>query len=120
MPKAHVKREGHVKRELEYHKWTKEEDAVLVEAKNSGLSWVEVSAVVTGHDAVSCKNRWQYLQLKTGAWTEEEEAALLGGLRECEARKREYWKAVAAFVPGRSWQQAEKKAAELVGAAKKK
>ncbi|RUS12627.1 hypothetical protein BC937DRAFT_87384 [Endogone sp. FLAS-F59071] len=92
--------------------WSPEEDAALLEARASGTSFKDIAAQLSGHDDVACKNRWHALQRKVGEWSEEEEAALEDGLRECEARRRDYWRAVAAFVPGRSWQQVERKAEE--------
>lgn len=92
--------------------WSPEEDAALLEARASGASFKDIAARLSSHDSVACKNRWHALQKKSGEWTEEEKAALEDGLRECEIRRRDYWKAVAAFVPGRSWQQVERKAEE--------
>lgn len=94
------------------HSWSPAEDAILIGAKRSGISWQEIVTRLPGRDVKSCRNRWDNMQKKGGVWTAEEDMALERAIKECEANLREYWKAVASKLEGRTWQQAQKRAQE--------
>jgi hypothetical protein len=83
--------------------FTPEEDAILkreVEALGE-QRWSEVCGKVPGRTARQCRERWcDYIgppRLR-GAWAPEEDAVL----REKQEELGHHWKAISAFLPGRT------------------
>ncbi|RUP33410.1 hypothetical protein BC936DRAFT_138557 [Jimgerdemannia flammicorona] len=100
--------------------WTPEEDAILTRERGAGKMFKEIAELLPRHDYVACKNHYfNSIQKKSGEWSTEEEATLATALAECETLRRDYWKAVAKFLPGRTWQVVEKKADEQMAKEKR-
>ncbi|KAK4691855.1 hypothetical protein P7C70_g9253, partial [Phenoliferia sp. Uapishka_3] len=45
-----------------FYEWDAAEDAELTRLKHSGKEWSEMSMILPGRDAKSCKSRWLYLE----------------------------------------------------------
>ncbi|KAK8822639.1 myb-like DNA-binding protein [Blastocystis sp. ATCC 50177/Nand II] len=83
-------------------RWTKEEDALLVEAvKQFGNNWVEIAKHVPGCNNAQCMQRYEKVLrpgIKKGPWAPEENRLLL----ELVGQLGDNWKEIALRIPGRS------------------
>jgi hypothetical protein len=88
-------------------KWTAEEDAELIAVvkKRGNTDWVAVAAGMSGQTNVQCRKRWMNnlgnTDRTTGKWTAQEDAKLT----EAVDKHGQDWRAVAALVPGRMYEQ---------------
>jgi hypothetical protein len=90
-------------------KWTKEEDAKLVDATktHNGEDWAAISALVPGRTKQQCRHRWHDALVSTsdettarlGKWTKEEDSTLRDAVEKHNGKD---WAAISAFVPGRT------------------
>jgi hypothetical protein len=81
--------------------FTVEEDAKVLELVRKGKSWQEIASALTKRKARQVHERYiNYLSpdLKTGAWTEEEDAQLVRLVKELGP----LWSKIAERLPGRS------------------
>ena len=96
--------------------WSQAEDVAILElTKAAGMSWEAVAARLEGRTADAVRQRWHRLQkqLKVSgthmergipsarsrtAWSDEEDAILLEGIRQYGYK----WRAIVARLPGRT------------------
>jgi hypothetical protein len=93
-------------------RWTANEDKRLKNAvpAQGVKNWKEIASLVPGRTKEQCHNRWHTklnfsidaTTARTGKWTIDEDKKLKDGVREHGGKN---WKAIAAFVPGRTPKQ---------------
>jgi hypothetical protein len=89
-----------------------DEDTTLKDAipMDGAKNWEKIATLVPGRTHIQCQNIWHYTLVPNndlttalaGKWTEDEDKKLKDGVREHGGKN---WKAIAAFVPGRTPKQ---------------
>jgi hypothetical protein len=103
-------------------KWTADEDKKLRDAvrEHGGKNWKAITALVPGRTQRQCRTRWydtlgpkiDPTMALAGKWTADEDKKLKDGVREHGGKN---WKAIAAFVPGRTRDQCRKRWQDTLG-----
>jgi hypothetical protein len=93
-------------------KWTADEDEKLKDwvREYGEKNWKELTALVPGRTKNQCCSRWHSALVsdsnpttaRASKWAADEDKKLRDGVR---AHGGKNWKAIAAFVPGRTWEQ---------------
>jgi myb proto-oncogene protein len=85
-------------------RWTREEDAKLMDAVTKfGYNWIRIATLIPGRTNINCRQRWTKnlnptKEHPTGKWTAVDDARLIVAVKEHGGSN---WAAVALLVPGR-------------------
>ena len=104
--------------------WTPEEDYLLEQGYNQGLSWAMISATYLPHRSRGCCwGRYKTLQSKAmeqREWTNAEDRLLILAIRKNSRLFKTAWKAVAEEIGCRSWKECELRSAKVTKSIRKK
>ncbi|KAG2223956.1 hypothetical protein INT45_013413 [Circinella minor] len=104
--------------------WTLEEDYLLEQGYNQGLSWAMISATYLPHRSRGCCwGRYKTLQSKAieqREWTNAEDKLLILAIRKNSRLFKKAWKTVAEEVGGRSWKECELRSTKIANPIHKK
>ncbi|KAK8826911.1 hypothetical protein WA577_007414, partial [Blastocystis sp. JDR] len=97
-------------------RWTKEEDALLLEAVKQvpDHNWVEIAKHVPGRNNAQCMQRYEKVLrpgIKKGPWEPEEDRLLL----ELVGQLGDNWKEIALRIPGRSGAKCRERYTNYIG-----
>ncbi|KAI2610970.1 uncharacterized protein GGS25DRAFT_175809 [Hypoxylon fragiforme] len=86
-------------------KWSSDEDRLIIELRQSGMKWEDISKKLPGRSAISCRLHYQNYLEKRCEWDEEKKNKL-ARLYERNRFKSEMWAGVAGEM-GMPWRAVE-------------
>ncbi|EEQ90566.1 hypothetical protein RJZ56_004603 [Blastomyces dermatitidis] len=84
-------------------KWSPQEDALITELRGNGLKWEDISKMLPGRSALSCRLHYQNYLERRSEWDEDRKNKLA---RLYERFKADMWSKIA-FEMGIPWRAAE-------------
>lgn len=104
--------------------WTPEEDHLLQQGHEQGLSWAMISATYLPHRSRGCCwGRFKTLQTKAleqREWTAAEDRMLMLAIKKHSRLFKQAWKSVAQDLGNRSWKECELRSSKIANTIRKK